>query len=131
MRGRVEFGRRDLMQPHLGRRPRSRRSRPVADQQHRAADAHRRTTTQEIRRDTAGQVDILVAGVGTGGTVTGVGQGLKEKKPEVTVVVVEPDEAAVPPPVTPPACTASKARGAGFIPTFSTPRSTTPSAASH
>ncbi|MEU1304163.1 hypothetical protein [Streptomyces shenzhenensis] len=59
MRGRVEFGRRDLMQPYLGRRPRSRRSRPVADQQHRAADAHRRTTTQEIRRDTAGQVDIL------------------------------------------------------------------------
>ncbi|MFE1294000.1 cysteine synthase A [Streptomyces sp. NPDC058731] len=58
-------------------------------------DAHRRTTAQEIWEDTAGQVDVLVAGVGTGGTITGVGQVLKEKKPEVTVVAVEPDESAV------------------------------------
>ncbi|QOV33488.1 cysteine synthase A [Streptomyces ferrugineus] len=58
-------------------------------------DVHRRTTAQEIWQDTAGQVDVLVAGVGTGGTVTGVGQVLKEKKPEVTVVAVEPDESAV------------------------------------
>ncbi|MET9888429.1 cysteine synthase A [Streptomyces sp. NPDC006430] len=58
-------------------------------------DAHRRTTAQEIWQDTAGQVDVLVAGVGTGGTVTGVGQFLKEKKPEVTVVAVEPAESDV------------------------------------
>ncbi|MFD0317874.1 cysteine synthase A [Streptomyces flavalbus] len=58
-------------------------------------DAHRRTTAQEIWQDTEGRVDVLVAGVGTGGTVTGVGQVLKEKKPEVTVVAVEPAESAV------------------------------------
>ncbi|GAA0904857.1 cysteine synthase A [Streptomyces thermoalcalitolerans] len=58
-------------------------------------DIHRRTTAQEIWQDTAGRVDVLVAGVGTGGTVTGVGQVLKEKKPGVTVVAVEPDESAV------------------------------------
>ncbi|MEU3249882.1 cysteine synthase A [Streptomyces sp. NPDC006997] len=58
-------------------------------------DAHRRTTAQEIWQDTEGAVDVLVAGVGTGGTVTGVGQVLKEKKPEVTVVAVEPAESAV------------------------------------
>ncbi|MFI2120383.1 cysteine synthase A [Streptomyces sp. NPDC020299] len=58
-------------------------------------DAHRRTTAQEIWEDTGGEIDVLVAGVGTGGTVTGVGQVLKEKKPEVTVVAVEPAESAV------------------------------------
>ncbi|WP_432058312.1 cysteine synthase A [Streptomyces sp. bgisy022] len=58
-------------------------------------DAHRRTTAQEIWQDTAGQVDVLVAGVGTGGTVTGVGQVLKEKNPDITVVAVEPAESAV------------------------------------
>ncbi|GGY09473.1 cysteine synthase A [Streptomyces anandii] len=58
-------------------------------------DAHRRTTAEEIWQDTDGQVDVLVAGVGTGGTVTGVGRLLKEKKPEVTVVAVEPAESAV------------------------------------
>ncbi|WP_407109758.1 cysteine synthase A [Streptomyces sp. DSM 116494] len=56
---------------------------------------HRRTTAEEIWQDTDGQVDVLVAGVGTGGTVTGVGRVLKEKKPEVTVVAVEPAESAV------------------------------------
>jgi cysteine synthase len=58
-------------------------------------DAHRRTTAQEIWQDTAGQVDMLVAGVGTGGTVTGVGQVLREKNPGITVVAVEPAESAV------------------------------------
>ncbi|MFE9773793.1 cysteine synthase A [Streptomyces sp. NPDC005931] len=58
-------------------------------------DVHRRTTAQEIWEDTAGEVDVLVAGVGTGGTVTGVGQVLKEKKPGLTVVAVEPAESAV------------------------------------
>lgn len=51
---------------------------------------HRATTSEEIWRDTEGQVDIFVAGVGTGGTITGVGEGLKAKKPGVKVVAVEP-----------------------------------------
>ncbi|MEE2815183.1 cysteine synthase A [Microbacterium sp. nov. GSS16] len=53
---------------------------------------HRETTAQEILRDTDGQVDIFVAGVGTGGTITGVGQALKSVKPEVHVVAVEPTD---------------------------------------
>jgi cysteine synthase A len=52
---------------------------------------HRRTTAEEIWRDTDGQVDIVVAGVGTGGTVTGVGEALKEKKPGLKMIAVEPD----------------------------------------
>jgi cysteine synthase A len=51
---------------------------------------HRATTAEEIWADTDGQVDIFVAGVGTGGTVTGVGEALKEKKPGVQVIAVEP-----------------------------------------
>ena len=51
---------------------------------------HRATTAEEIWADTAGQVDIVVAGVGTGGTVTGVGEALKAKKPGVKVIAVEP-----------------------------------------
>jgi cysteine synthase A len=51
---------------------------------------HRRTTAEEIWRDTDGRVDVLVSGVGTGGTITGVGQVLKERKPSVRVVAVEP-----------------------------------------
>ena len=51
---------------------------------------HRRTTAEEIWRDTDGQIDILVAGVGTGGTITGCGEVLKTKKPGVKVVAVEP-----------------------------------------
>lgn len=51
---------------------------------------HRKTTAEEIWRDTDGQVDIFVAGVGTGGTVTGVGEFLKEQNPEIQVVAVEP-----------------------------------------
>lgn len=56
---------------------------------------HRETTAQEIWRDTQGEVDVLVAGVGTGGTITGVGEALKEHKPQVRVVAVEPAECAV------------------------------------
>jgi cysteine synthase len=53
-------------------------------------EVHRKTTAEEIWRDTDGLVDILVAGVGTGGTITGVGQVLKERKPGLRVVAVEP-----------------------------------------
>lgn len=55
-------------------------------------EVHRRTTAEEIWADTEGAVDIVVAGVGTGGTVSGVGQVLKERKPEVRVIAVEPSE---------------------------------------
>ncbi len=58
-------------------------------------EAHRHTTAEEIWRDTEGQVDILVAGVGTGGTVTGVGEALKAKKPGARVVAVEPEASPV------------------------------------
>lgn len=58
-------------------------------------EVHRRTTAEEIWRDTEGKVDILVAGAGTGGTLTGVGEVLKERKPSVRVVAVEPAESAV------------------------------------
>lgn len=51
---------------------------------------HRQTTAEEIWRDTDGQVDIIVAGIGTGGTITGVGQALKERKPDLQVIAVEP-----------------------------------------
>jgi cysteine synthase len=53
-------------------------------------EIHRRTTAEEIWADTDGTVDIVVAGIGTGGTITGVGQVLKERKPEVRMVAVEP-----------------------------------------
>ena len=53
-------------------------------------EAHRRTTAEEIWRDTAGAVDILVAGVGTGGTITGVAEVLKKRKPGFQAVAVEP-----------------------------------------
>jgi len=56
---------------------------------------HRATTAEEIWRDTEGQVDIFVAGVGTGGTITGVGEVLKARKPGVQVIAVEPDASAV------------------------------------
>lgn len=58
-------------------------------------EIHRKTTAEEIWRDTAGQVDILVAGVGTGGTITGVGEALKAKNPSLRVVAVEPDDSPV------------------------------------
>lgn len=58
-------------------------------------EIHRRTTAEEIWRDTGGQVDIFVGGVGTGGTITGVGGLLKDRKPEVKVIAVEPDDSPV------------------------------------
>ncbi|WP_169581534.1 cysteine synthase A [Microbacterium thalassium] len=56
------------------------------------AEIHRRTTAEEIWRDTEGRVDYFVAGSGTGGTITGVGQVLKQRNPDVRVVVVEPKD---------------------------------------
>ena len=56
---------------------------------------HRETTAVEIWNDTEGAVDIFVAGVGTGGTITGVGEALKEKKPKVLIVAVEPKDSPV------------------------------------
>src|SRR5215210_5064856 len=58
-------------------------------------EVHRRTTAQEIWRDTGGGVDVLVAGVGTGGTITGAGERLKELNPELHVVAVEPASSPV------------------------------------
>ncbi len=78
-------------------------------------EIHRRTTAEEVWRDTDGQVDIFVAGVGTGGTITGVGEVLKARKPGVQVVAVEPDASPVlsggqkgPHPI--------QGLGAGFVP---------------
>jgi cysteine synthase len=58
-------------------------------------DVHRRTTAEEIWADTDGQIDILVAGVGTGGTVTGIGQVIRPRKPTFRIVAVEPRDSAV------------------------------------
>jgi cysteine synthase A len=58
-------------------------------------EIHRKTTAVEIWNDTDGAVDIFVAGVGTGGTITGVGEALKEKKPAVSIVAVEPKDSPV------------------------------------
>jgi cysteine synthase A len=58
-------------------------------------EVHRRTTAEEIWADTKGAVDIFVAGVGTGGTITGVGEVLKARKPEVKIAAVEPDASPV------------------------------------
>ncbi|MDZ4131617.1 MAG: pyridoxal-phosphate dependent enzyme, partial [Dethiobacteria bacterium] len=58
-------------------------------------EIHRRTTAEEIWRDTDGQVDILVAGVGTGGTITGVTQVLKQRKPQFKAIAVEPARSPV------------------------------------
>lgn len=80
-------------------------------------EIHRKTTAEEVWRDTDGQVDIFVAGVGTGGTVTGVGEVLKARKPDVKIVAVEPDASPVlsggekgPHP--------SQGLGAGFVPSI-------------
>ncbi len=58
-------------------------------------EIHRMTTAEEIWRDTEGKVDFLVAGVGTGGTITGVGEAIKDRKPSFRVVAVEPDASPV------------------------------------
>src|SRR5712691_7317652 len=58
-------------------------------------EIHRRTTAEEIWRDTEGKVDLLVAGVGTGGTITGVAEVIKERKPQFQAIAVEPATSAV------------------------------------
>lgn len=58
-------------------------------------EVHRKTTSEEIWLDTNGKVDIFVSGVGTGGTITGVGEALKSRKPEVKIVAVEPADSPV------------------------------------
>ena len=58
-------------------------------------EIHRRTTAEEIWNDTAGNIDVFVAGVGTGGTITGVGQVLKPRKPSLRVIAVEPEDSPV------------------------------------
>ncbi|HOE58066.1 MAG TPA: pyridoxal-phosphate dependent enzyme, partial [Bacillota bacterium] len=58
-------------------------------------EAHRKTTAEEIWRDTEGKVDVFVAGVGTGGTITGVGEILKARNPEIRIVAVEPEDSPV------------------------------------
>lgn len=80
-------------------------------------DIHRRTTAEEIWRDTDGLVDIIISGIGTGGTITGVGEVLKARKPGVQIIAVEPDASPVlsggergPHPI--------QGIGAGFIPTI-------------
>jgi cysteine synthase A len=78
-------------------------------------DIHRRTTAEEIWRDTDGRADILVAGVGTGGTITGVGEVIKARKPEFECIAVEPE-------ASPMLSRGTKGRhpiqgiGAGFVP---------------
>ena len=78
-------------------------------------DIHRRTTALEIWDDTDGRVDMLVSGVGTGGTITGVAEVLKGKKPGFRAVAVEPDRSAVLS-GSPPAAHQIQGIGAGFIP---------------
>jgi len=56
---------------------------------------HRQTTAEEIWKDTDGSVDIFIAGVGTGGTITGIGEALKSRKPSVKIIAVEPADSAV------------------------------------
>ena len=78
-------------------------------------EVHRRTTAEEIWNDTDGEVDIVVCGIGTGGTVTGVGEVLRERKPGLKMIAVEPAGSAV---ISgePPGRHGIQGIGAGFIP---------------
>jgi cysteine synthase A len=80
-------------------------------------EIHRQTTAEEIWRDTDGAVDVVVSAVGTGGTLTGVGSVLKERKPSVRVVAVEPEDSAVLS-GRPPGPNRIQGIGAGFIPSI-------------
>jgi cysteine synthase A len=80
-------------------------------------DIHRRTTAEEIWNDTDGKVDVVICGVGTGGTITGIGQVLKARKPSVRIIALEPEDSPVlsggqagPHPI--------QGIGAGFVPTI-------------
>ena len=78
-------------------------------------EIHRKTTAEEIWRDTDGQVDVFIAGIGTGGTITGVGEVLKQKNPNIKIVAVEPAKS----PVLSggkPGSHAIQGIGAGFVP---------------
>ena len=80
-------------------------------------EIHRRTTAEEIWNDTEGEVDIVVSGVGTGGTITGVGQVLKRRKPGVRMVAVEPEDSPVLAGGA-PGPHKIQGLGAGFVPTI-------------
>ena len=68
---------------------------PQQFKNHANPDIHRRTTAEEIWRDTEGRVDLLVSGVGTGGTITGVAEMIKERKPQFKTIAVEPADSPV------------------------------------
>ena len=76
---------------------------------------HRRTTAEEIWNDTNGKVDVVISGVGTGGTITGVGSVLKKRKPSVRMVAVEPEDSAILS-GRPPGPHKIQGIGAGFVP---------------